>query len=150
MPCEALQRGTYKAPGWTCTGDDLITVLFAKQNGHTIPVVIPSWAEPQVMATEVGASAYAPQPFAGGDHLHLVLEGPMNIVTTKALAAGFAEWMRRYNEDRAQFETDWLSGSADPADYGINAAEYLLKVLRSQGAVGTLAPETERYVKPQA
>lgn len=70
----------------------------------------------------------------------------MLIVNADALPAAFTEWMRQYNADPAQFASDWLDGSTDADDYGANASAFLLKLLRSQGAVGSLAPDTTHAV----
>jgi hypothetical protein len=66
----------------------------------------------------------------------------MLIVNATALPAAFAEWMRQYNADPAQFASDWLDGSTDAEDYGTNASAFLLKLLNSQGAIATVAPDT--------
>lgn len=63
------------------------------------------------------------------------------VVTRKGLAAAFAEWDRRYREDPEGFDADYQASSTS-AEYGERAADYLLKVLRSQGAVATVAGDT--------
>ena len=60
------------------------------------------------------------------------------VVTRGALAAAFAEWDRRYRQDPAGFDEDWHESST-AVEYGDRAADYLIRLLRSQGAVATLA-----------
>lgn len=68
MPCEAdPTRPRYGNPGWTCTGDNLVIVLWH----HDMPIVIPEALLPEVLATPM-AHVYKPEPYTGGDHYHLV------------------------------------------------------------------------------
>jgi hypothetical protein len=60
------------------------------------------------------------------------------VVTPGALAAAFTEWDRRYREDPEGFDREYQATSS-ATEYGARAAEYLLKVLRSQGGVATLS-----------
>ena len=72
----------------------------------------------------------------------------MHVIITDALSAAFTEWMRWYREDPTQFETDWLEGGTDATTYGEQASAYLLKLLRSQHALGTLTMRAD-YVGPE-
>jgi hypothetical protein len=67
--------------------------------------------------------------------------GMAQYVTRKNLAAAFAEWDRRYREDPKGFDESWHESST-ATEYGDRAADYLLSVMRSQGTLATLAPET--------
>jgi hypothetical protein len=70
MACEAKPRTGYGPSGWVCTGEDLVKVMDGPDG---VPVVVPRWAVPELMAEEWLADIYHPQPFAGGDHYHGVL-----------------------------------------------------------------------------
>lgn len=77
--CQAKPRIHVNRAGWVCTGENLITVLWATdpetvgdQTPLRIPVVVPADRLDEAMISP-GAVAYDPQPFTGTDHLHLVL-----------------------------------------------------------------------------
>lgn len=67
-----------------------------------------------------------------------------HVVTRRALAAAFAEWDRRYRERPDDFDREWAAASATD-EYGDRAASYILSILRSQGGVASLPPDTTTY-----
>jgi hypothetical protein len=70
-----------------------------------------------------------------------------HLTNRRALAAAFTEWDRRYREDPAAFADDYQASST-AAEYGERAADYLLRVLRSQGGVATAPPWAESGMTP--
>jgi hypothetical protein len=74
MPCQAKPRASYKIAGWTCTGDDLVSVMrfTALASDGPVDIVCPRVALEIVMSREF-AMGYDVRDFAGGDHYHLCL-----------------------------------------------------------------------------
>lgn len=53
-------------------------------------------------------------------------------VNTDQLAAAFAEWRRRYEEDPEAFLVEMETRAQGPKSYGQQCAAYLLKLLQPQ------------------
>lgn len=72
--CEAQPGTRYHDPGWTCTGRNLVQLLLVHRGGDALlPLVAPADRLDEVMA-QPWAGVYEPQPFAGGDHVHVVIK----------------------------------------------------------------------------
>ena len=68
MTCEAPLRPKFRDLGWVCTGGDLTTLMWV----YGLPCVART-VDVGVLMAQPWASAYRPEPFAGGDHYHLVI-----------------------------------------------------------------------------
>lgn len=76
--CGARWRVQFADPGWTCHGTGLVKLMDGPRpegepDGPRIPVVGPESAMDEIML-DVSADVFHPEPFTGGDHLHLVLQ----------------------------------------------------------------------------
>jgi hypothetical protein len=72
MPCQSPHRSAYSAKHWRCHGVGLVTVMRHTELGAPLPIVAPRWSVRLIMSL-LAPSPYLPEPFTGGDHLHLVL-----------------------------------------------------------------------------
>lgn len=76
MTCESAWRPVVQDKHWTCTGEGLAIVTTAKLNDAELPVVCPVDRLHEVHAGPLGSRSID-AVFAGGDHLHLVLDKPV-------------------------------------------------------------------------
>lgn len=122
MGCASTLPKHGKAPGWICTGENLVALMSITRDGKAVPCVVPADRVAMMMSTaHASAFEFDPKPYGNsGDHMHMHL--PQRVVV------------------------DWLDGVlreylAEAAVYAHRGGESVLEIYGSApGSGAILAP----------